>query len=424
MKTTTLSTVCISILFCFLALSCNIEINSNIFDLALGADKNQVDLPISLQGSIPFQVTKTGYDFGYQASNANHQLTFTNNGSAFRLTSVRITNVLFGELFSVVSYPENVIDRDQNFSITIRFTPEATRWSEADLVLVDSNNRKLTVRLIGSGFPQPGTISDLALWLRADRLTSNDVTIESTSTLINSWPNAANSLQNGSPFAGMAARRPELIISNELNKQPVLRFNNAQHMVVTANEEIGENITNNPDGMTLFIPLRTAATINSNRYILWPQTTLASTNGFPRVYANTWNPGTGNQLRWYLWSTTAIRYPEDSVGSPILTNSSYILSFRLNTTTTAPQPTWWFWKNGKYLRHGNLSGDIWTEDNYRATGENNHRMRRLHIGAQTTSASFFMGDIPEVIIYSRPLTDIEISQVTNYLSYRYGITLE
>ncbi len=413
--------IIISLVSLLTLISCTASINQDIYDLTLGIDKSATVLPLSIQGSIPFHVTRKGYDLGYRNTITVQQITFQNSDKAFRLKSAIISGGLNAQQFTIVSYPDSVINRGESFTISVRYTPEPTLWSEADLFLTDSNDRKLTLRLIASGFPQPDSISDLALWLRSDRLAEKDVTIESLSTLVNSWPNTANNLQNAAPFAGLAARRPELIISNELNKQPVLRFNNAQHMVVTANEEIGENITNNADGMSLFIPVRTAGIINTNRYLLWPQTTLASTNGFPRVYLQQWNPGTGNQLRWQLWSTTAARYPEDSVTTPILPNTSYILSFRLNTTTTAPQPTWWFWKNGQYLRHGTLSGETWTEANYRATGENNTRMRRLHIGATTASASFFMGDIPEIIIYSRPLTDDEVLLVNNYLRYRYAI---
>ncbi|HPO50150.1 MAG TPA: hypothetical protein PLO89_07495, partial [Spirochaetota bacterium] len=128
---------------------------------------------LSLNGAISHRVTQTGYDFGYAASEITKTLTFANISSG--VVTLKSASLVSSPQFQLVGTIPTIVSVGGSCEIQVRFTPTVNEWSEGTLKLVDDTDAERDIKLLGSGYKQPSNISDLALWLRADRIANEDL---------------------------------------------------------------------------------------------------------------------------------------------------------------------------------------------------------------------------------------------------------
>lgn len=128
----------------------------------------------------------TAFDFGYCPTPTDKTISLTCKNELDLSGTVIDDSFNSGSgSYSIVSCPSGTIKNGENISVVIRYNPASSStpsWDEVDLVLGGDVNNK--IRLIGSNYKQPNNVRKsidgknygLALWLRADMITSDDLT--------------------------------------------------------------------------------------------------------------------------------------------------------------------------------------------------------------------------------------------------------
>ncbi len=244
---------------------------------------------------------------------------------------------------------------------------------------------------LGHGW-KPTLLSGAVLWLHGDAVSGND------GDAIATWPNSAPTGSANDAVQATAANKPLLKkTSNGLNGHNVLRFDGSNDFMRTV-VDLGST------GATFFFVARTGGTLTSYG-------TICGSGGTVGIGAD--NPTTS--IRWGQclgnagdgfgsgWGGPA---SDVLLGNPggITTNQAYAAAYRydkVNWTLTGPNA-------------GVYADTTFPSATY-----------KLHIGCEYTTASLavvnlpFNGDIAEIIIYNRALTDAEVFAVQWYLEAKY-----
>lgn len=243
-----------------------------------------------------------------------------------------------------------------------------------------------TLRL--SAAIQPDALDGLAFWIRADTgVTTN------ASGNVTEW---ADQSGRGNHAAAADAAAPTFVASEaDLNNRPTLRFNGtSQRMTVT-----NRILTNGIEGCTIIAMAK--STKNENSSIVGFRTGMATPflqldtdiSGKPRCIVrnsdNTTANAVGPQSRTDIWGMYAGRLSKGS--GTVWTNRVYFSSSSAEAVASAD-----FGSNTNLT-----SGD-------------------QYIGG--LSFANWKGDISEVIIYERALSDTELSGILDYLTIRHKIS--
>jgi len=217
----------------------------------------------------------------------------------------------------------------------------------------------------------PRTIpsSGLHLWLRAD------AGVTQSGGLVSSWLDQSS---NGRNATMTVTRRQPALISVALNGQPVLRFNGAQSMYLSS--------VSQPTLFSVFIVGKNSLTSESYSMILGPG-------------GNSPN----DQLRWDNGSR-ALFVTQDA-GTVI---TSAIGNTRVYHALSASYDgsTMTFYRDGNVTSSSSFSTTSpWT----------------IASVGSWYSTYFMTGDLAEVIIYDRALSQTERATVNSYLRTKYGL---
>lgn len=210
---------------------------------------------------------------------------------------------------------------------------------------------------------EPDTISDLALWLKADSLVLSD------NDPVSTW---ADDSGNGRDVTQAGSLRP-IYKTNIVNGEPVVRFNGSDQYLQLAQSFISGN------GWTILT------------------VTKADTSTEGVVAAND-DPG---QRGWALFRGNASGNVETS-GTP---GTAYTAGSGFDIINVA----------------GGISIYVNGTLNAQATRSIPSNSANFDVGRRGFG-SYFDGDIAEIIIYDRLLTTQERQDVTLYLSAKYGIS--
>ncbi|MBM4253141.1 MAG: LamG domain-containing protein [Deltaproteobacteria bacterium] len=237
----------------------------------------------------------------------------------------------------------------------------------------------------------PQSISSLRLWLKAETLTGT-----ADGTAIWTWKD-----QSGNGFdlsQSTAANRPTFKMG-QINGRPAVRFNGSTNYMQVA-------FTGSITSKTMFVVAKLGTLTPSGAAYGGAAVTVQSADGYT-FDAIVYNEYTVK--RWMNGSDGFTRTPsmvsptdETSIGPHIVTirstTSDYALYRNgqlLQSTTTYSPPTI---TNGTF----NLSA-------------------RHIINGTPVSNGYFNGDIAEVIVYDRALTEVERQRVEAYLRTKYGL---
>lgn len=355
---------------------------------------NQMEVYIAGSTLEPLNVDNTGTlndntflvlgDNDEEGTNAYYQsinTAFVNGTNNFLITDIS-NRVWKAQVTNEASFTVNIrlsIGSNENYvlvSSNNTFTPVSTRiYPVEDLIaenVLIENGDYIAYASISGG---PGNVSDgLNIWMRADMGVTHD-----NGTIIQ-WSDAG-------PFK----RVPEAIneptyIESAVNFNPTVSFDRTQNQVFR-----WENFTSGFSQGEIFYSIKSDRQSNQqNGFHLWG------------------NSGEGAGINsHYTWSNGVIYDAFGSNSRKIFTPSWDITEYNIYNTM-AKAGTWTAWRNGEQaFSSGNtvrFVGNI-TELGF---SQNGH---------------YFSGEVPEVILYNRELTQQEKDRVNTYLAIKYGYVL-
>ena len=223
---------------------------------------------------------------------------------------------------------------------------------------------------------------DLKMWARAD-----DVVGLKDGDLLSSWPNA----QGGDPLISEAPHQP-IWVARGINNRPAIRFQGNS----SANPKIANWVTMPLKGqwseMTLIVAGRK----------------LNSAGVFDTA------PGTSGCFRTFGWMQLTGSKLDMGDPLPLLRNDRdvQIMAVKFGKLGADGQAVTTY-ANGHQQMHSEV-----------ATGFVPILFQGGEIGTNNLGESQFNGDVAEVLVYDRALTDAEMQQTRDYLVEKYGVTIK
>lgn len=234
------------------------------------------------------------YDFGYCSEPTEKKFVFT-SVTQMNLSNNPVTSIMGkNDVYSVISaqnitgdsYGQKTVNPGDEFEITIRYTPQAynknaesASWDEANIKI--GNISENTIRVIGSNYPQPKSISknELRMWLRSDMISQSDLTDEQK---VKRFPDYSGNSFDANCFDKTYSVAPKYIESGKLfNEIPYIDFNNTsgKYSQLIAN---GAPIVEGKKGNTTFVVYKFGTKGDSGQGVICTNYGTA----FPTVYAS------------------------------------------------------------------------------------------------------------------------------------------
>jgi hypothetical protein len=393
------------------------SIQETDFDINVFAGGENIELTISPDSG--YRLDGHGYNFAYQSSTVNQVLSFTNN-EVFNVEIVSST-VLASDFISsdmgVVTIPVGT-----SGTHAVSYNPGATATSsqKANLILTDEMGRTYSVLLLGTNLEQPdhfSLVADLALWLDAENIRSEDTETLGSDIYVNTFRDNSGRSEDLDAIASSSPndRRPLYIISddedalkyNDLNGHPALRFDGLNDYMLV-DPSIDQYIYNNGTAYTgtettLFIVFTQNSNNQYNRYPLSGSTV---TPYFPRLYLYS-----NKSFRVYGYNdwhiSEAAQYWDYGY--------SYLWTLEKNLLPSVGSNTLRVWIDNILAPNSDATDVVYTNQWY------NYRLADMTIGALYNATAFFGGDIAEIIIYDRVLSDTERNYIHDYLNDKYDL---
>jgi len=227
----------------------------------------------------------------------------------------------------------------------------------------------------------PDQVSDCVLWLRSDDLVTSG-------SNVTTWNNKVNSNKNAGQST--ATKQPTLQ-TNQINGLSAVRFDGTDDCLTIASFDLRAEIT-------LFLVLKQAAT--NKPFFIEHSANATSNDGF-FVYGSS-------------DSVMAVRRTNRSErgGNSNWAGTSWgIFLFKFSDNY-----------NRHYCSLNSIPMGLGLLNQIAALANNSSVSTTLNIGARNDGASVATSaDHAEIIIYNRPLLDLEVSCINNYLKDRYAL---
>jgi Concanavalin A-like lectin/glucanases superfamily len=229
----------------------------------------------------------------------------------------------------------------------------------------------------GAGMPAQGVL----LWLRADDATAKDGKLQT-------WANPL--VPNGSASPAQADK-PPAVVPNALNGHAVVRFDGTDQMLLTT---IDIRPARMPEGTIITV-------FNSRTADKSPLRKLYGDDdgGYDRA-AGLDDRGGEKNFTLFTGSGVAGYFTLEK-------DTTYVLVDEYSATSFSG------WVNGKAAL-----------TNEKADWDPLHALPNVYLGGTGTSyQEYWNGDLAEVLVYARKLTDAERTSVEDSLAKKYGVTL-
>ncbi|MBX9670816.1 MAG: chitobiase/beta-hexosaminidase C-terminal domain-containing protein, partial [Candidatus Obscuribacterales bacterium] len=220
--------------------------------------------------------------------------------------------------------------------------------------------------------------NNLVLWLKAD------LGVEKSGSSVTKIVDISGT---GLDATSSGANSPTWISSDSnANGMPVIEFNGSSNWL-----QLPQNFSSFPAGATMVVIANPTGAGSSARFFDFG------------------NGGTVDNIMLYMQNSTTLRYrvynPGQTTLDSTISTGSYQLFEVLQNGTTAS-----IFKNGAL---GNTSSSMNTIGSVNRTGN--------YVGQASNGGSFFVGRIAEILVYNRPLTDIERNGIEAYAYGKYNI---
>lgn len=201
------------------------------------------------------------------------------------------------------------------------------------------------------------------------------------------WTDKSNFAHNANPIGGATTRASYQ--TNELNTLSVVRFDGNDGLDINPYASLAS-----APALTVFVVMKMTATA-----------------GNPRVFS------TNSGLTEMYYDSTAAKFVVEAAGgvgtSTVANNSAafhiHTFAYDGSQTTNAASLKYRYDKTDITLSFTGTVGDTLSASN-----------TRFYIG-NNNGANFFTGDIAEFLIFTHVLTTVEIQNVENYLSNKWGL---
>jgi hypothetical protein len=220
----------------------------------------------------------------------------------------------------------------------------------------------------GSGFAYPFNANGIALWV--DKSGNNNHAVQSNSSL------------------------QPILATNSINGKSTVRFDGVS-------QYLADTVVGVDGSHTIFMVVNRRGTGSSPDGYEPPFSYGVSIDNGGPLYFNT-NNETLVSYPMYIYSFGQSGNIDSSYS--YTNDTTYIVSLPINTQTL----TWPFVVNG-------ISLGTAVANSFTSTGNN-----QILIGAQTSNSRYFNGDVAEVLIYNRVLTNVERYDVETYLNEKYN----
>jgi PKD repeat protein len=233
-----------------------------------------------------------------------------------------------------------------------------------------------------------GTSTDNKLWLDASSLTA------SNGTAISSWTDRSGN--NNNATQGTSAYRP-LYSTNQLNGRAVVDFDGSNDFLNTSAIS-----SLNTDNLTWFIVCKSDVT-----------------NSIGHAVSSNYSSGasTGSSTLWKTFMSSGgsyVSFVRSSTGSiPGTISHGYSAGYHFITNV---------WDGDSDQNSGYMDGTLSGTQTGVTANPSGHKWVRIG-GASAGDFQYFNGKVAEVIVFSKTLNNAERIIVDNYLSIKYGITM-
>lgn len=230
----------------------------------------------------------------------------------------------------------------------------------------------------GAGTLDPSTISGLALWLKADAITSL-----TDGQAIATWTDSSSNARNATQAT--AGARPTYK-TGILNGLPVARLDGGDYVETATFALNGGSV---PTGITMFGVATLTAAGSFPMLAVWDSSTnelrCNDTTGKPEFTANGGGPGFGT-------------------AAAITGTGAHVMTGRFTDSSDAIE----CWVDGAATATGTSAAAL------------TNLTRSAVIGARTGGSLFWTGDIGEVLIYNGALSNTDRAAVEAYLKGKWG----
>jgi prepilin-type N-terminal cleavage/methylation domain-containing protein len=252
------------------------------------------------------------------------------------------------------------------------------------------NYQLISARNLTQGAPVAG-IKNLVSWFETTSEASFDSTIDSDSSTANKVANwydinpQSNTKNNA--YQTVTANQPTYV-TNVINGLPVVRFVNSSALYL-----------NLPDGTVPY---------NNSAYTIFFVSKVNSLGGYGLLGSGTYGSNNStncfrydaaNYLKNYWWNADIT-----STSGAIAASKFYIIDFYYDLS------------NRKIYINGTLNTTL-------SSGNNSSTSSNNSIG-KTYNTEYMDGDIAEIIIYNRALSDLERKAIETYLSRKWAIAIQ
>jgi len=243
----------------------------------------------------------------------------------------------------------------------------------------------------------PARYRGMVLWLDG-----NSFIGECEGTAVTEWQdvsgqdyNAVQSVENRQPIVVYPFNDTE---GEKDLSRPAVRFDGSDNLVLV---DEAKSIASDVSGITMFVVRKAERTSGSSMVYTSISTNIANVN---QRASSLMSDG--------KYFALAGRRLDDDAYTVLRSNKEGTLNWHIHTNVINYEEA-----NGSIYVDGThlLTNDFLTEGN-----TSNTDSLRSTIGSQSNDAFFFSGDIAEVIIYNRALSDAERSAVDSYLQGKYG----
>ena len=311
------------------------------------------------------------------------------------------------------------VDALSSTTVTATFSPTAEGGFSSTITIssddLDESSYILTLRGATTG-SDPKLYGDLALWLDASKIVSTDTDEVNGTGYVVKWKDSSDLSHDALPFPSGGEvventgtdheRRIPQYVSSSINGKAAVRFDDADGITEdnnTANSAyyngdilyISGQIIDYVQGMSVFVVLKPTDFFQDRMFLF------GSNSPYLRIYdAYFWNDFMSMTNTTSGWS------------NPELDTSYLITNIVDNSDIVDNADRYRVWVNGT----SGASNSIF----YEALGI---RLYNLDIGNYSSNFNRygFDGDIAEIIIYGKSLSDTEVTEVHNYLNTKYAL---
>ncbi len=242
----------------------------------------------------------------------------------------------------------------------------------------------ITITLTSPVAPDLPDLANLKLWLKAD------AGVTQTAGSVSGWNDQSGNLNHAQQ--PLAAQQP-LLVANQLNGRPVLRFDGTDDFLAAASSP---TLANTGDISSFFV-------VKFDDFDTY-RTVWAKTEAhLPRSTDFYTQPGTGLPL---IYRGGAAEVQNVVSGAALTAGEFAVVGFDMAGTDV------------HHFLNGALTGGGTITAALQDTG------KPLLIGQRDDAVTRTKGDVAEIVIYNSALSDTDRAQVVTYLGKKYGIPVE